>query len=302
VQPGRRFGTELSDHAKAHGVGGILHSDELPGYGISAEEVGKVGEVLGLGELDAFVLVAGDREKAEAALEAVAERAAQAITGIPEETRRALPDGNTEYMRPLPGAGRMYPETDIPPIPVSREWLEKMPIPERPEERVERLVALGLGREMAWRLALSEHLGLFEELCRFADPKLVAITLEETLVSLKREGCEVEKLGREVFVELFSMLKEGIAKEAIPDLLRLACTGLSVRQAAERLGLKPMGRDELRALVRQVIQEREGFVRERGEAALKPLMGVVMERVRGRIDGKIVFEVLQEELKDFLSR
>jgi len=302
VQPGRRFGAELSDHAKACGVGGILHSDELPGYGISVEEVERVREVLGLGELDAFVLVAGEREKAEAALEAVAKRAAQAMVGIPEETRRALPDGNTEYMRPLPGAGRMYPETDIPPIPIDKEWLKKLPVPERPEERVERLMALGLGREMAWRLALSERLGLFEELCRVADPKLVAFTLEETLVSLKREGCEVEKLGKEVFVELFSMLREGVAKEAIPDLLRLVCGGLSVRQAAGRLGLRPMEKDELRALVRQVIQERESFVRERREAALKPLMGVVMERVRGKIDGKIVFEVLQEELKDFLSR
>jgi glutamyl-tRNA(Gln) amidotransferase subunit E len=155
---------------------------------------------------------------------------------------------------------------------------------------------------MAWRMALSERLELFEKLCKLADPKLVAYTLEETLVSLKREGFKVEELGEEVFVEVFSLLKEGVAKEAIPDLLRLACTGLSVRQAVERLGLKPMGRGELRALVRQVIQEREAFVRERGESALKPLMGVVMEKVRGKIDGKIVFEVLQEELRDFLSR
>jgi glutamyl-tRNA(Gln) amidotransferase subunit E len=302
VQPGRRFGTELSDHAKALGLGGILHSDELPGYGVSLEEVERVKQVLQLGELDAFVLVAGEKEKAEAALEAVARRAAQAIIGIPEETRRALPDGNTEYMRPLPGAGRMYPETDIPPIVIDKALLERLPILERPEERVERLRKLGLGEEMAWRMALSERLELFEKLCKLADPKLVAYTLEETLVSLKREGFKVEELGEEVFVEVFSLLKEGVAKEAIPDLLRLACTGLSVRQAVERLGLKPMGREELRALVRQVIQEREAFVRERGESALKPLMGVVMEKVRGKIDGKIVFEVLQEELRDFLSR
>jgi len=301
VQPGRRFGTELSDHAKAFGLGGILHSDELPGYGITKEEVERVKEVLQLDELDAFVLVAGERGRVESAIEAVAKRAAQAIEGVPEETRRALPDGNTEYMRPLPGAGRMYPETDIPPIPVEKAWLERISVPERPEERVERLKKLGLGEEMARRIALSERLELFERLCKLADPKLVAFTLEETLVSLRREGCNVEKLKEEDFVELFSLLAEGLAKEAIPDILRLVCGGLGAREAVERLGLRPMGREELRTIIRQVIRERENFVREKGEAALKPLMGIVMEKVRGKIDGKVVFEVLQEELKDFLS-
>ncbi|MEM2282910.1 MAG: Glu-tRNA(Gln) amidotransferase subunit GatE [Candidatus Hadarchaeales archaeon] len=301
IQPGRRLGTELSDHARAMGVGGLLHSDELPGYGITAEEVDALRKLLQLGELDAFVLIAGERAKAEQAILAVARRAEQAIQGVPEETRRALPDGNTEYMRPLPGAGRMYPETDIPPVPVERSWLS-LPLPERPEERVERLVReCGLGREMAWRLALSERLELFEKLSKLADPHLVAFTLEETLVSLKREGCETERLEERTFVELFSALKGGLAKEAIPEILRLACRGLSVEEAIKQLGLKPMRVEELEELVHRILEEKRELVAERGEAALKPLMGVVMEKVRGRVDGKMVREVLERELKKLLS-
>ena len=127
VQPGRRFGTELADHAKLYGkVGGIFHTDELPGYGISDEETAGSRSATGADENDAVVFVASDKERAEAALKAVVDRVNQALDGVPEETRRALPDGTTEYSRPLPGAARMYPETDIPPVVISPERINKI--------------------------------------------------------------------------------------------------------------------------------------------------------------------------------
>ncbi|MDM7934319.1 MAG: Glu-tRNA(Gln) amidotransferase subunit GatE, partial [Methanothrix sp.] len=111
VQPGRRLGTEMSDRAKRAGVGGIFHTDELPAYGITAEEVESVRNLLGASGNDCIVMVTGPKERAEKALQAVIVRAGEALKGVPEETRRALPDGTSEYMRPLPGSARMYPET-----------------------------------------------------------------------------------------------------------------------------------------------------------------------------------------------
>ncbi|HID09560.1 TPA: Glu-tRNA(Gln) amidotransferase subunit GatE, partial [Candidatus Micrarchaeota archaeon] len=116
IQNGRRFGTELSDYARVHAkVGGILHSDELPKYGITREEVEEVRKKLRCGEGDAFVIVVDSEEKARKALEVVVARLKQALHGVPEETRGPNPDGTTRFMRPLPGAARMYPETDIAP-------------------------------------------------------------------------------------------------------------------------------------------------------------------------------------------
>lgn len=302
IQPGRTFGRELADHAKVCGLGGLIHSDELPAYGITEREVDRVRERLQLGESDAFAILAGESQRVERAAQSVSSRALQAIEGVPEETRRALPDGNTEYMRPLPGAGRMYPETDIPPIPITKEMLERIPIPEKPEERIEKLKSrFGLSEEMATRLALSEKLELFEKLAELADPRLVATTLEETLTSLRREGLEVEKLPDEVFVEIFRKVSLGLGKEAIPELLRLCCQGMGVEEAMEKLGLRIMSVEELEEIVRKIVAEKRELIEERGERAVKPIMGLVMERVRGRIDGKIVHEVVEREVRRALG-
>src|SRR5208283_3876947 len=115
LMPGFRVGTELSDRAKFWGrVGGIFHTDEMPNYGITPEEVEALRKAVGASELDAVVFVADTAENVLDALKAVVERAQEALIGVPAETRTAKEDGTTRYMRPRPGAARMYPETDIP--------------------------------------------------------------------------------------------------------------------------------------------------------------------------------------------
>ncbi|MDD1763858.1 MAG: Glu-tRNA(Gln) amidotransferase subunit GatE, partial [Methanobacteriaceae archaeon] len=126
VQPGRRFGTELAGYAKKMGVAGIFHTDELPAYGITSQEVDEVNQFLGLGEEDAFILVADEEEKSKNALQEVQRRAGAAVIGVPEETRKALDDANSEYLRPLPTASRMYVETDIPAQVISPVMLEEV--------------------------------------------------------------------------------------------------------------------------------------------------------------------------------
>ncbi|HRR67340.1 MAG TPA: Glu-tRNA(Gln) amidotransferase subunit GatE, partial [Methanomassiliicoccales archaeon] len=137
-----RLGAEMAQHARSRGVAGIFHSDELPGYGITAEEVQALRAELRLGERDAFVLCADMEDRAGPALLAALARANQALVGVPEETRDPLPDGTSVYSRPLPGAGRMYPETDVRPILIEPERLAgiRATLPELPEARIARLV------------------------------------------------------------------------------------------------------------------------------------------------------------------
>ena len=116
IQPNRRFGTELAGYAKKMGVSGIFHTDELPSYGITQEEVDDVNKIIGASLGDSFIMVADEDKKARNALLEVQRRANTAIRRIPEETRKALEDGNSEYLRPLPTSSRMYVETDIPAI------------------------------------------------------------------------------------------------------------------------------------------------------------------------------------------
>jgi len=309
LQPGRRFGTELADYAKVYGkVGGIFHTDELPGYGISAEEVSKMRNMLSATADDAIAIVAAKKGSAAKALDAVIARANQALLGVPEETRRTLPDGNTEFMRPLPGAARMYVETDIPPIVVDEKKIERIRkmLPEPPEQKIKRYIdEYKLNEELAQRMSLSENSKLFEELVEkhVVDPTLIATTLEETLVSLKREGAMLENIQRSALEEIFDLIKMGeVAKEAIPDILREVAKGFSVPDVVQRLSLRKITEAELAKMVSDVIQENWILVEKRGRDAMQPLMGILMEKVRGRVDGKLVHQLLERELQKFEFR
>ncbi len=252
IQPGKRYGTELSDYAKHAGVRGIIHSDEdLAKYKLGKNEVSALRDRLSLKEKDAFVLVVAPPKKGGAALAKVLERAN--MDYIPEETRRANPDGTTSYLRPLPGRARMYPETDVPPVPVTKEMLSEVEkgMGVSYEEKRESLEKL-LNKEMAGRMLRSRHLRLFEKLvAEGIDPMLAATTLENTVVSLRREGFELKDVEGSV-KELFSEYKKGkFVKAAIPEVLKEMAGGKGISEAAESENLKKIGGRELEKIARE---------------------------------------------------
>ena len=310
IQPGRRLGTELADRARFYaGVGGIFHSDELPGYGISKEEVEEVKHRLNIGEMDAFVLVTASRKKCEEALRAVVKRAREALSGVPEETRAPNPDGTTRFSRPRPGAARMYPETDIRPIRITHEMIEKIRenLPEMPEEKLEKFINVyGLSKELAQRMIMSYYLDLFEEIVESikVPASIVASTLENTLKNLRREGYPIENVSEEQLIEVFKAVAQNkISKEAIADLLKYMSKNpeVTVDKAIEELGLVKISPEELRVIVRNVLEDNKERVLRMRERAYGMLMGRVMSKVRGKIDGRVVSEVVREELLRFLK-
>ena len=149
------------------GVSGIFHTDELPAYGITDEEVEAVSNHLELSENDAFILVADEEEKARNAITEVQRRAETAIKQVPEETRKALEDANSDYLRPLPTASRMYVETDIPTTVISMEHVEdiKSNLPELPEEKKLRIIEqYGLSEDIASQLVRLDKVEDFEDI------------------------------------------------------------------------------------------------------------------------------------------
>lgn len=248
--PGRRYGTEFSDYAKRAGVKGIIHSDEkLEKYGITQDHQGKISERLSLKEGDAFVLVLAPEEKAFAALSHVVERAE--MDYVPEETRKAHSDGSSSYMRPLPGRARMYPETDIPPIPVTAELMKKIKAGESLAEKKARLQKI-LNKEMAGRMLKSRHLKLFEKYVDAGiEPMLAATTLENTLVSLRREGVKVENVEK-LLDEVFENYKKGLfAKAAIPEVIKGVAAGKSVKETVKEQKLGKLTGKELEKVAKE---------------------------------------------------
>jgi len=312
VQPGRRLGTEFSDRAKTAGVGGIFHTDELPNYGITEKEVQAVRDAIGACPGDAVVMVADEPEKARLAIEAVIVRAKEVIEGIPEETRRALPDGNTAYMRPLPGAARMYPETDVPQIEISQEYFDSIEIPELLTDRAKRFVSeTDLNKELAEKIAYSKYLPLFESLIeRYRNDEnvnstLIARTLVGIVPEIRRNGVETENLIDEHFEGLFAAISnQEIAKEATQDLLTALAKDpeLGTQEAISKLGLSAFDPEEVENFIKKTVRKKGDFIKEKGPAALGPLMGIIMKEYRGMVDGKILSQMLKKELDNFINQ
>ena len=305
LMPGVRLGTEFSRRAIFSGkVGGIFHSDELPAYGITTEELEAVRSRVGAEGSDAIVLVADRIDNVKDALKAVVERARQALRGVPEETRAANPDGTTMYMRPRPGAARMYPETDVPPIGLSieRTMKAKANLPPPPETVMKRLAeAYGLNEKLASQLLDSDHMELFERVASRTkiQPSFIATVLTETFKSLERDGVPLENIGVELIEEIFDIVNTGeTAKESVEEIVSWLAKnpGKKPREAVEKLGLTMLSVSELVSVVDKILSENMSLVRNQGERATGKLMGLVMTQVRGKADAKRVAALLKEKL------
>jgi glutamyl-tRNA(Gln) amidotransferase subunit E len=304
--PNFRLGTEMADRARFWGrVGGIFHTDEMPAYGVTAKEVENLRKAVKAEEHDAIVFVADSPENAREALKAVAERAREALEGVPTETRGANPDGTTRYMRPRPGAARMYPETDIPPIQITEERIRqiKSHLPELPEQKMERMVKqYKLNQKLAKQILDSERDELFETIISESDvsPTTVAVFLTETSKALKRSGAEVDRVSEHQIRHIFQCLSSGkLLKESISDVTVWLSKndGKSVEEAINTLGLITVSEDDLENIVEKAIVDHREVIRERGEGAFGIIMGSVMKSLRGRVDAAQISRLVKEKLK-----
>ena len=299
LQPDRRLGTELSDYAKHRGAGGIFHTDELPAYGVTEDEVATLRDAVSAGDDDAVAIVAADRDTAESAIEAVSERAETAIDGVPEETRDAKEDGTSAYLRPLPGAARMYPETDVPPVEPD---VTEVPTPELLTEKVERYQSeFGLDAGLAEQVAYGHRMDLFEEAVEMGvDSTLAASTVESTVTELRRDGVPVENLTGDHYRGVFELLAaEEVPQEAVPDLLTALAEdpSLTAEAAVEAEDLGGVSEAEVRDAVVTVVERNESQISEEGMGAFSALMGECMGELRGKASGDLVSSVLREEIQ-----
>ena len=299
LQPDRRLGTELSDHAKRHGAGGVFHTDELPAYGVTEAEVAALREAVDAGPDDAVALVADDTETVELAVDAVAERARTAVAGVPEETRDALEDGTTRYLRPLPGAARMYPETDVPPVEPDPSAVE---VPELLTEKAARYEdEYGLDAGLAEQVAYGRRFTLFEAAVDDGvDPTLAANTLESTLTELRRDDVTVARLTDDHLMGVLRLVEAGdLAKEGIGDVLTVlaADPSLTAEEGVEEAGLAGVGDEEVREAIVEVVERNADQVEAQGMGAFSALMGEAMGALRGKADGGQVSDVLREEIQ-----
>ncbi|MBI4151280.1 Glu-tRNA(Gln) amidotransferase subunit GatE, partial [Candidatus Woesearchaeota archaeon] len=285
IQPGRRFGTELSDRAKAHaGVGGLFHSDELPKYGITQGEVDTIRKALQCHEHDAFILVADKEEKAVAAMRAILARAKEALHGVPKEVRKANEDGTTTFLRPMPGAARMYPETDIRPIALTAEAIKSIPLPELINVKIDRYQQWGLGRDLAELAAKSEQPVEFERFVKQypgVKPAYIAEVFFSAEKTIKRQYAIEISPTLEDFDDLFSAVNNNtISKESVLEILK---QGKRVNDVLKHYAV--LSDKELLKELQHIVAANKGL-------PFNALIGKAMATLRGKAAGeKIVAEL-----------
>jgi len=215
---------------------------------------------------------------------------------VPEETRAAEQDFTTTYSRPLPGAARMYPETDIPAIEVPEKRIEDIDqnLPDTLDEREERY-AEEIGEELASQIVHSENLLMFENFKDSTDPKLVANVFTNIISGLEDRGIDIDQLEQKDFTVLFEAVsEERIKKGDIEDVLE-QMTSESPEKAIEQVVESKSGEDEIRKTVQQILEENSEMIEDQGMHAQGALMGMVMGRVEA--DGGTVSKILQQELE-----
>ncbi|MCK5878315.1 MAG: Glu-tRNA(Gln) amidotransferase subunit GatE [Holophagae bacterium] len=124
--PGRMFADEIEERLNVIACleqPFLTHSEKLNGE-VPESFDSAVRSLVRCGESDAWVLVWGPEEDIPTALETISERCELAFNGVPDETRKAMPDGTTVFERVLPGPNRMYPDTDSAPIAVLDSEIE----------------------------------------------------------------------------------------------------------------------------------------------------------------------------------
>ena len=305
--PGVRLGTEMAKRAVFWGkVGGIFHSDELPAYGVTQAEVDSLAKTLHCGEPDAFVIIADQEDRVLDGLKAVLERAKEALEKVPEETRTANPDGTTQYMRPRPGAARMYPETDVPPVAIDIARVQRIreQLPRMPEEIAKELVSkFEVSPKLAGQLVDSDLLTTFQNIVRGSKrvaPSFVATILTESLKSLSREGVPTGEIREDHLLQVFILVDHGVtAKESVTEVLKWLAShpDSSPENAVKQLNLEMLSRNDLDSVIERVIGSQRSLVSQQGSKALGRIMNLVMREVRGRADTALVAELSKEKLE-----
>ncbi|OGJ12837.1 glutamyl-tRNA(Gln) amidotransferase subunit E [Candidatus Pacearchaeota archaeon RBG_19FT_COMBO_34_9] len=211
------------------------------------------------------------------------------------EVRNALPDGTTDFLRPLPGAARMYPETDLPLLKISRELINdvKKNLPKLREDIEKDLEKIGLNEEMTKILLKQNRLDEFKELLEiYNEPNLIAkvlLVFPKEIASHEKKSTEeiLKILNKDVMVFVAESLKAGkISKEQIKNVLERIVKGEEIEKAVE---FKKLDMGTAEEKIMKIIQSKPGL-------SENAYMGLIMKELKG-INARDVIEIIRKLLE-----
>jgi Glu-tRNA(Gln) amidotransferase subunit E-like FAD-binding protein len=211
------------------------------------------------------------------------------------EVRNVFPDGMSKFMRPLPGSARMYPETDLPLLKISRELINeaKKELPKLIGDIEDEFGKKGLSKEMIKLIFKQKKVNLFKELLRVIDnPSLIAkVLLIFPKEISKKEDKKLEKVER-ILEDNYNTILELVAKNKIfeNDVKEVMINLVKGKPLDEILKKEKVDRSKIEGKVMKLIKEKPGF-------NPNAYMGLVMKEFKGEISGKEAMEIIRKFLK-----
>jgi glutamyl-tRNA(Gln) amidotransferase subunit E len=296
------FSKEISDRIRVIAclttLPNLIHSDN-PSESLATAEWQSVKKAMSATDDDTLVLVWGSQQDVEMGAKEIIIRAKEATIGIPSETRQALRDGTNGFERILPGADRMYPDTDLPPKRITDERRAKiratLPLDFWSREQYYR--SIGVPDDLIQPLTVSRFAALFAMLVKEwkIDPTLASVALVQFPKRLKKDKLNADVLTEELMKRIFLAFKNGkITKDSIYHAMRKTVQeGLfSEESLPERCS-----REELAAVVHASVTLLSGTNVHHEEKRGEILMGMILGKLRGRIESTVVAEHLAQEMK-----
>lgn len=307
---GIRLGKEVAELVRFFGIGGVFHSDELPNYGVEESDLEELRKFVKIKENDAFLILASPEEKINTIVNQIILRIEHIRDhGIPIDTRLATQTGETKFLRPRPGSARMYPETDIPPIIITKDELSEAEknIPKSWDDSIKEIeTKYKINPQLAEQIFDSRYIGLFENIIKKINtsPTFVASILCSLITNLERSGLDSNLLKNEEISKLFQLLeKEEISKESIEIILENIMSGKSktVKEAIENTSIESISGIDLEKIIEEIVEKNESIIKNQKERAMGPLMGIVMKELRGKASGEMINSILLKNIKKKLE-
>jgi glutamyl-tRNA(Gln) amidotransferase subunit E len=291
----KRFGTEISDYAKVHGVGGMIHSDEnLKKYNFSEKEIEEIKKVLEIKKDDAFIIIVDEENKSKKAIVAAVKRAEIQVnhTSV-KEVRKSNENSTTSFLRPMPGEARMYPETDLKFLKISKELLDdaKATLPKLLSENKSYLEEFGMNEELVKNIMKQNKLEEFKFLINTTkNAQLIAkcLTIFPKEIASK-ENDSIEKVESRLNTHIIESVLQAVEQNKISEndvklVLQKIYEGEKLENALTKEKI------DLSGEIKSLIKEKPG---------LNPnaYMGLIMSKFKGKVNGKEVMEAINEVMK-----
>ena len=283
----------------------VFSGAQFPQFQQRNQVLDRVRKRARVGANDDVFIVFGPEEDVRTAAEEIRLRFADAVLGVPKETRQALAGGYTTFERILPGPDRMYPDTDSPPTRVTEERVAgiKARLQPSPWDRIARYTSWRVPEETCMFLIRRGGADILDAVIATTgvDGLTAAIEIGQRAKALARAGIPVSRLGAAEWVLVFDLYTEGmIPREAIAVVAtRMAKDGLAAQAACEAEGIALVGREvwtgEIGTPSLDELLPSKVDTRDR---RLRFLAGRAMEKLRGRAPAADVLKYLRETMSE----